>query len=470
MQKIIPVYYSEYGRYINRFRAIPSYIDCLKPVERRILVTLHEIARNQFTKSAKIVGACIGKYHPHGDQSVYGTLVNLVQQKFAIGKGNWGSPGLVDAEAAQYRYTEAKLNPQIEDLVFKYIDYVAWEELELEPEPLYLPSPVPVGLIGTGVITGISFYRTLIPKYMLSDLATRLLWLIDSNFSPNVTIKEDEELDQTSSGPKIQPHIVGCDIAEDGINQFYKLLLSGIGTIIVIPYGKIENKVIKILGRAPNASFNSLIENKDSLEIYLNDLSKQQIDVEIIPQKRGVNLNTLAAKIWDDYLIKKLNFNCVVCDHEGKVNTVGIDTLLYNSYHAWKYAVLQKNVADYNKLVNKKIELFVIQIIRYIFEEYKCTQVSEIVQYFLKLTKDKKVEIEFEEYDVDSAAWKKNSKIIEEQDIIDVCNKRNIRNLIENKIDIQKVEGDIQSAKSIINSIDNYSYKYIQELRKEQIK
>ena len=87
------IFYSEYGRYINRFRAIPFFVDCLKPVERRVLLVLWEEAKNKLVKSAKIVGSTIGKYHAHGDQSCYGSLVQLVHQNYAIGKWNWGSPG-----------------------------------------------------------------------------------------------------------------------------------------------------------------------------------------------------------------------------------------------------------------------------------------------------------------------------------------------------------------------------------------
>ena len=115
MHKIIPIYYSEYGRYINRFRAIPSHIDCLKPVERRLLLTLHEVAKNDVTKSAKVIGNCLGKYHPHGDQSIYKTLINLVKQEYAEGQGNWGSQGLINDPAAAYRYTEIKLEPWVEN-------------------------------------------------------------------------------------------------------------------------------------------------------------------------------------------------------------------------------------------------------------------------------------------------------------------------------------------------------------------
>jgi|GEM_PF-3622207 len=103
MKRAIPSLYAEYGRYIDEFRAIPYHIDCLKPVERRLLFTLFQVAK-KLTKSARVIGDAIGKYHPHGDQSAYGTLVGLVRRGFATGQGNWGATGFEDTDPAAYRY------------------------------------------------------------------------------------------------------------------------------------------------------------------------------------------------------------------------------------------------------------------------------------------------------------------------------------------------------------------------------
>jgi topoisomerase-4 subunit A len=66
LKNIVSSLYAEYGRYIDSFRAIPKHIDCLKPVERRLLLSVHQVARKKFQKSAKVIGTCIGNYHPHG--------------------------------------------------------------------------------------------------------------------------------------------------------------------------------------------------------------------------------------------------------------------------------------------------------------------------------------------------------------------------------------------------------------------
>ena len=468
MQKIIPVYYSEYGRYITRFRAIPFHIDCLKPVERRILLTLHEVARTKLTKSAKVVGYCIGNLHPHGDQSCYGTLVNLVQQKFAIGQGNWGSPGLIDAEASSYRYTECRLSDWVEELAFKYIDFVPWENFELEKEPLYLPSPVPLGLIGEGVITGISFYRTLIPKYKLKDLLTRLIWLIENQkISIQQDLADDHKMDSKTYGPEIQPNIKNCQIHEDSLNQFYSLLFHGTGSINIIPNGKIENNSIKILGRAPNSTFNSLEKDKDELNIYLNCLSKDSVNIEVIPKKRGIDLTELGNRIWKDYLNKKFNFDCILCNEEGMAVTIGIDMLISNSYLAWARAVLLKNIDAYERLCNKKFEILGVQIIRYIIEITKANKISQIVDKFNELCQTKSMLIEMEEYDLENRNWIKKTKNITKEDIEEICSKKSIKNLVETEIDFKQVEKDILSAKSSIDHVDVECYKYVKELQQK---
>ena len=128
MKLLIPCLYMSYGRYINKFRAIPSNIDGLKLVERRVLLTLNDVAKS-LVKSSKVVGNAIAQYHPHGDMSVYGTLVNMVENGYAEGKGGWGGRGLEDDKAAAHRYTECKINKWFSDNAFKYIDKIFFFKL-----------------------------------------------------------------------------------------------------------------------------------------------------------------------------------------------------------------------------------------------------------------------------------------------------------------------------------------------------
>jgi hypothetical protein len=450
MHKLIPVYYSEYGRYINRFRQMPSNIDALRPVERRLLLALHEQARTKLTKSAKVIGYCLGKYHPHGDSACYNTLVKLVEQGYAIGQGNWGSPGIEDSSAAHYRYTETKLEKWVEALAFEYIDHVPYEELELEPEPLYLPSPIPIGLIGTGVITGISFYRSLIPKFKINSLAKRLLFLLNKVQTPEI----------------ILPNIENCKIQEASAGQLESILTKGTGTLIIIPDGSLDKNYIKILGKVPSTTFKSLQNDAEKIDINIIDNSGKSLEVLVEAKKRSTDLKVLGTKIWSEYLTKNINFSCIFCDDIGKVREYGIDEILLNNYHHWKLAVKSKEIADYNKISNKRIELLVVQIIRYIFEQFKCTRVQDIVQKYNEFKKSQEVSAEIETYDMVANKWVKETKSIKDTDIIEVCNKRSIKNLIETDIDIKQTESDLNVAKSKVMNVEKGCIDFIEQLSK----
>ena len=141
--------YSNYGKYINKWRAFPLYEDGLKLVERRILYSEYLVARKKFTKSAEVVGYCIGKLHPHGDQSAYQTLVQLCNCGLSNYNGNFGtSIGLHDEPAAAMRYTEVKMSDDVVNMAFQYLDFVPFEELELPTkEPIFLATKLPMCLL-----------------------------------------------------------------------------------------------------------------------------------------------------------------------------------------------------------------------------------------------------------------------------------------------------------------------------------
>ena len=121
MDKLIPHLYREYGLYINHSRAFPIDIDGLKPVERRVLLSAYQIARDKFIKSARIDGHTLGHFHPHS--SSYGTMAQLVHQGFLDGQGNWGNDiGVESSPPAAMRYTEARLS-DIAELLLKDLEF-----------------------------------------------------------------------------------------------------------------------------------------------------------------------------------------------------------------------------------------------------------------------------------------------------------------------------------------------------------
>ncbi len=195
--------YLAYAMSVITDRALPDVRDGLKPVHRRILYALRELSltpQNKHKKSARIVGDVIGKYHPHGDQSVYDAMVRMAQA-FSLrypmvdGQGNFGS---VDGDnAAAMRYTEARMSPFAVEL----LDELDQDTVEWRPnyddtmeEPALLPARVPNLLLnGTqGIAVGMA---TEVPPHNLTELVDALLVL---SKKPQMT---DEELLQIVPGP-----------------------------------------------------------------------------------------------------------------------------------------------------------------------------------------------------------------------------------------------------------------------------
>ena len=184
-----------YAMAVNVSRAIPDVRDGMKPVHRRILYAMHDMgltADKAFKKCAKIVGEVLGKYHPHGDSSVYDALVRLAQN-FSInfplvdGHGNFGS---VDGDpAAAYRYTEARLSKLANEML-KEIDkdtvdfYPNFDDTEMQP--VVLPSRIPNILVNgaDGIAVGMA---TNIPPHNLAECLNGCIALMDN---PEITVEE----------------------------------------------------------------------------------------------------------------------------------------------------------------------------------------------------------------------------------------------------------------------------------------
>ena len=184
-----------YAMAVNVSRAIPDVRDGMKPVHRRILYSMHEAGLTSdkaFRKCAKIVGDVLGKYHPHGDSSVYYALVRLAQD-FSInfplvdGHGNFGS---VDGDpAAAYRYTEARLSKLANEML-KEIDkdtvdfYPNFDDTEMQP--VVLPSRFPNILVNgsDGIAVGMA---TNIPPHNLAECLDACIALLDN---PEITVDE----------------------------------------------------------------------------------------------------------------------------------------------------------------------------------------------------------------------------------------------------------------------------------------
>mgnify|MGYP005726179289 CR=1 FL=1 len=479
MKKIIPIFYSEYGRYIARFRAIPLYIDGLRPVERRILLGLNQVAKNKLVKSAKVIGHVIGSYHPHGDQSAYQTMADMVRRGLAFGEGNWGSKGIEDDPPAAMRYTEVKSQKWVDQLAFEYCkpEFIPWDELELDLEPIFLPSPVPIGLIGDGIITGISFYVTTIPRYNFKDLVKRLKWLLNG-YDKNIESADLDhiECDEKVFGPLIKPNILNCDTFEMEKNAYYKLLLKGHGSIKVSPKMNIDlkKKTINIVGKSPlRHGFNNLtrrcdgVDNKGKplksgkIDANLKDLSGSDINILLYPEKpRSQDLNTLAQQIWK-VVSPNVNFNCQFCDEEGKLDQMGIDQILIESYKHWTAAVLNKKMVEVYKLYNKYYESHIIHYVRQLNLSGIST-IDDLVNAFKQNINPQPVICE--EFDFSKNNWKTSPRNINEKDVRETCSKKSIKQLIEVAIDINKIVTDIKNIKIEIANNDKECLDVVHKL------
>jgi DNA gyrase subunit A len=195
--------YLDYAMSVIVGRALPDIRDGLKPVHRRVLYTMQllGLAFNRgYKKSARVVGDCMGKFHPHGDSAIYDTLVRMVQE-FSLryplvdGQGNYGS---IDGDpAAAMRYTEARMariaHEMLADIDKDTVDFVPNYD-DNEQEPVVLPARIPNLLVNgsTGIAVGMA---TNIPPHNLTEVVDALVMLVDD---PNTTI---EKLMKVVTGP-----------------------------------------------------------------------------------------------------------------------------------------------------------------------------------------------------------------------------------------------------------------------------
>ncbi len=384
-------------------------------------------------------------WHGHGDQSLYGTLVNMVDQGYAIGQGNWGAVSRFGTDnAASYRYTETKLSPWVDKLAFKYYKYVPWEEIEQDEEPLYLPSPVPLGLIGDGIIQGIAFHRTVLPKYAFNDLIKRCISLIEGK-------PVEENI--------ISPLIRGCTTQQVNKQDYLDLLTKGFGELLIIPNGNLLKTKIEILGRSPFKSFVSLLKAADGkdkkLNVHIDDMCGKDIKLVITPKnKKKTSINNLARDIWNNYITSKSKFTCYTCNDMGRIDQLGIDDLIKLSYNNWTLAALNKKIDDLNKINKKKFEVNVIEIIRYIFEKYKSHKVDDIIKQFQQISNGKVHLIDFDHYDVNKKSWTIIQASVDDEDIRNTCQKKSIQSLIEHKTTINDINIQLKEIKQNINNND----------------
>ncbi len=252
LKKTMETSYIDYAMSVIASRALPDVRDGLKPVQRRVLYSMIELNNTPdkpHRKSARIVGDTMGKYHPHGDSSIYGALVNMAQDwsfryPLVDGHGNFGS---VDGDgAAAMRYTEARLSKismeLISDINKDTVDFVPNFD-ETEKEPTILPSRYPNLLVNgtTGIAVGMA---TNIPPHNLREVISAVVKIIDNKVEEDRATEIDEILPLVKA-PDFPTGgvIIGTRAVEEAYRTGRgKIRVRGVTSIETLPNGK--NQII----------------------------------------------------------------------------------------------------------------------------------------------------------------------------------------------------------------------------------
>ncbi len=248
LKERMETFYIDYAMSVIAARALPDVRDGLKPVQRRVLYSMIELNNGPdkpHRKSARIVGDTMGKYHPHGDSSIYGALVNMAQDwstryPLVDGHGNFGS---MDGDgAAAMRYTEARLSKismeLLADINKDTVDFVPNFD-ETEKEPVVLPSRYPNLLVNgtTGIAVGMA---TNIPPHNLREVVAAVAKVIDNRIEENreTSIEEIMEIVKAPDFPT-----GGMILGTRGCEEAYrtgrgKIIVRAVTNIETLPNGK----------------------------------------------------------------------------------------------------------------------------------------------------------------------------------------------------------------------------------------
>ena len=267
--------YIDYAMSVIVQRALPDVRDGLKPVHRRILYTMYEdglTTEKPYRKSATTVGDVLGRYHPHGDASVYDAMVRLAQDfsmRYTLidGHGNFGS---IDGDgAAAYRYTEARMSKIAEtmlaDIEKNTVDFMPNFD-GIRQEPTVLPTRLPALLVNgsSGIAVGMA---TNIPPHNLNEILNAVIKILEKR--ENGEELSDDELFQIVKGPDFP---TGATIlGRDGIKQAY---LTGKGKITL----RAEAEIEEMAGNRQKIIVTSLPYqvNKAKLIVDINDLAREK--------------------------------------------------------------------------------------------------------------------------------------------------------------------------------------------------
>jgi len=313
LQKTMESDYIDYAMSVIASRAIPDVRDGLKPVQRRVLYSMIELNNGPdkpHRKCARIVGDTMGKYHPHGDSSIYGSLVNMAQpwsMRYCLvdGHGNFGS---VDGDSpAAMRYTEARLSKismeMTADINKNTVDFIPNFD-ETEKEPVVLPSRFPNLLVNgtTGIAVGMA---TNIPPHNLREIIQAVVKMIDNK------VLEDRDTDVEEILPIVKaPDFPtgGIILGTRGAEEAYrtgrgKVIVRAVTNIETMPNGKSRIIVTELPYLVNKANLISKIADMVKLKklegiTALRDESDREGMRIVIELRHDINANVMLNKLF----------------------------------------------------------------------------------------------------------------------------------------------------------------------------
>lgn len=314
--------YIDYAMSVIVQRALPDVRDGLKPVHRRILYTMYEDGLTKdkpYRKSATTVGDVLGRYHPHGDSSVYDAMVRLAQNftmryPLVDGHGNFGS---IDGDgAAAYRYTEARMS-KISETMLADIEKNTVKFMPnfdgIRQEPTVLPTRLPALLVNgsSGIAVGMA---TNIPPHNLTEILNAVIKLIDEDQV------SDEELLKIVKGPDFPTG--GLILGREGIREAY---LTGTGKIMMRGEAEIEEMsgnrqkiIIKSLPYQVNKAnliiaINQLARDKkiEGISEVRDESDREEMVRVVIELKRDTNAQIVLNKLYK-YTQLQLSFGAIM--------------------------------------------------------------------------------------------------------------------------------------------------------------
>ena len=358
-------------------RSLPDLRDGLKPVHRRIIYSMYQLKLfkgSSFKKSARIVGDVMGKFHPHGDQAIYDSLVRLAQEfstriPLIEGQGNFGN---IDGDnAAAMRYTEARL----ENIANYFFDGLEENAVDLKEnydgqnlEPSVLPSQLPNILLNgsSGIAVGMA---TNIPPHNIFELNNALIELIKK---PEVSLSKLVKIvlgpDLPTGGVAIitpdeqkQIYKTGKGTFNIRANYFIENLKNGTYQIIItdIPYQVNKSRLIEQIA-------NLIINKKIPLDdIY--DESDENIRIVLKPKNRNIDshkLIELCFKVSDLSIRYSCNFNVLVDGTYPKL--LGLKEIL-NNFINYRYLTIKRKSQFNIERINKRLDILKGYLIVYKF-------------------------------------------------------------------------------------------------------